>query len=63
MICTTKLKFIIDTFMIDLRSNLEFEDEEFFDIDGLKKALSAIFTTSHKFLKNRETSVIDNSVV
>lgn len=60
---TTKLGSITDTIMINLRSNLEFKDEEFSDIDNFKEALSAVLTALHRFSKNRKTSVIDNLVI
>lgn len=60
----TRLRSIIDKFVIDVRFDFESEDEEFFDVDDeVEEPLSATSTRSHKFLKNRETSVIDNSII
>ena len=50
--------------MIDVCFDSELEDEEFFDADDeVEKSLNAISKTSHKFLKNRENFVIDNSII
>ena len=55
---------VTGTLVADVRFDSEPEDEEFFDADdGVEELLIANREAPHKFLENRETSAIDNSII
>ena len=59
----TKLELIIDTFMINVRFNIEFEDEKFYNIDNIEKILNEVSKTSYKFSKDQENFIDDNLII